>query len=42
MQGVRSIRVGLVMLPGNISTGPNFVIKDNAAQVIDLSKEGIR
>ena len=31
-----------LMLPGNVSTGPNFVTKDNAAQVIDLSAKGIR
>ena len=31
-----------LMLPGNVGTGPGFVTKDNAAQVIDLSAKGIR
>jgi simple sugar transport system substrate-binding protein len=31
-----------LMLPGNVGTGPSFVTKDNAAQVIDLSAQGIR
>ena len=31
-----------LMLPGNVGTGPSFVTKDNAAQVIDLSAKGIR
>jgi simple sugar transport system substrate-binding protein len=31
-----------LMLPGNVSTGPGFVTKENAAQVIDLSAKGIR
>ena len=31
------------LLPGaDVLTGPGFVTKDNAAQVIQLSKEGIR
>jgi simple sugar transport system substrate-binding protein len=31
------------LLPtGVVMTGPGFVTKDNAAQVIDLSKQGIR
>jgi simple sugar transport system substrate-binding protein len=31
-----------VMPTGVVMTGPGFVTKDNAAQVIDLSKQGIR
>lgn len=31
-----------LMLPSNVGTGPSFVTKDNAAQVIDLSAKGIR
>jgi simple sugar transport system substrate-binding protein len=31
-----------VMPAGTVMTGPGFVTKDNAAQVIELSKQGIR
>lgn len=31
------------LLPaGDVATGPGFVTQDNAAQVIELSKQGIR
>jgi simple sugar transport system substrate-binding protein len=31
------------LMPGaDVLTGPGFVTKDNAAKVIDLSKQGIR
>lgn len=36
------IRCGLLASTSNLPTGPGFVTKDNAKQVIDLSKKGIR
>ncbi len=42
IQFLRLYKLYGVMPAGTVMTGPGFVTKDNAAQVIDLSKKGIR
>jgi simple sugar transport system substrate-binding protein len=36
------IKFGLLSATASVSTGPGFVTKENAKQVIELSKKGIR
>jgi len=36
------IRYGLLIATNSVPTGPGFVTPENAKQVIDLSKKGIR
>ena len=42
IQFLRLYKLYGVMPAGTVMTGPGFVTKDNAAQVIELSKQGIR
>jgi simple sugar transport system substrate-binding protein len=34
--------LGVMPASGVLPTGPGFVVKETAAQVIDLSKQGLR